>query len=351
MKKIFSTIILLFVIVVSLPIASCGNDSDNPDDPNHEQQDPLAGTDGLLYMLYGDDEVYVTGEPQRSINPWDASAWNPLINRFGNETDRVEYKGDIVIPERVTFDGKTYTVSGIWGAAFEDCIKLTSVKLPSTLKEIDVLSFLGCTELKTISIPASVNKIDGTAFSYCTSLKSINVDPDNSKYVSVDGILYSKSKTSLVSYPCGLEGTAKFLDTVESIGESAFEGSIANSIEFTSSLKYINDSAFYDCINLQSIKVPEGVVRIGDSAFYGCDNMTLIDLPSTLLYIGQYVFFNSSLDVICRATLVPQVIGSSSSRAYLGHANTLYVPASSVKEYQRTNSPYVDCFNYIKPIE
>ena len=38
--------------------------------------------------------------------------------------------------------------------------------------------------------------------------------------------------------------------------------------------KQIASNAFYDCINIQSISIPNSVTHIGDYAFHGCNNLT-----------------------------------------------------------------------------
>ncbi len=47
-------------------------------------------------------------------------------------TESVEYQGEVVIPESVTYNGKTYTIASIGGYAFECCSGLTSVTSLST---------------------------------------------------------------------------------------------------------------------------------------------------------------------------------------------------------------------------
>ena len=72
----------------------------------------------------------------------------------------ISYSGDVVIPEIVTSEGETYSVTRIWGyavygnwtgwisaGAFNYCTELTSIVLPSTIKEIDGFAFKGCTGL------------------------------------------------------------------------------------------------------------------------------------------------------------------------------------------------------------
>ena len=67
-----------------------------------------------------------------------------------------EYKGNIVIPERVI----NYEVTGIGKNAFSNCKELTSVTLPTTVTTIEEDAFSGCSGLSSINIPDGVTSID-----------------------------------------------------------------------------------------------------------------------------------------------------------------------------------------------
>lgn len=58
--------------------------------------------------------------------------------------------------------------------AFDNCLKLKTVKLPKNLKVIGKCAFARCEELTNIVLPNSVEKIEDGAFSRCVSLKSLN---------------------------------------------------------------------------------------------------------------------------------------------------------------------------------
>ncbi|MGM9733382.1 MAG: leucine-rich repeat protein, partial [Prevotella sp.] len=58
--------------------------------------------------------------------------------------------GDITIPETVTYNGKTYTVTELAGSMFEDCGDLTSVVLPSTITSVDGNAFRNCQNLQYV---------------------------------------------------------------------------------------------------------------------------------------------------------------------------------------------------------
>ena len=70
-------------------------------------------------------------------------------------------------------------------------------------------------------------------------------------------------------------------NTIEEIGESAFEGCTAlSTLRFAagSSLKTIGEYAFRDCSNITSLTIPDGVKNIGDNAFYGLENLKYLTM-------------------------------------------------------------------------
>lgn len=52
----------------------------------------------------------------------------------------------------------------------------------------------------------------------------------------------------------------------------------------------IGDKAFAYCVNLRSVKLPDGMKTIGEEAFAGCEMLSTITLPPALTKIGNYAF-------------------------------------------------------------
>ena len=52
----------------------------------------------------------------------------------------------------------------------------------------------------------------------------------------------------------------------------------------------IDDEAFYNCVGITSLTVPEGVKTVGKKAFYNCSSMTDISLPASVKSIGELSF-------------------------------------------------------------
>ena len=84
-----------------------------------------------------------------------------------------EYSGAVTIPSTVTYEGKTYNVTGIGDVAFYRCYSLTSVTIPNSVTSIGVGAFCGCTSLTSVYIPNGVTSIGNLAFQDCSGLTSL----------------------------------------------------------------------------------------------------------------------------------------------------------------------------------
>lgn len=117
------------------------------------------------------------------------------------------------------------TLEQIKAAAFLGCEGLTQIDLPKNLKEIGYNAFKACSGIKSIQIPESVQSIGGAAFAVCNSLKEIDVSEKNPYFSSMNGVLYSKSKDTLLCVPADYSSrTYKVPQSVQQIGEIAFQG-------------------------------------------------------------------------------------------------------------------------------
>lgn len=89
--------------------------------------------------------------------------------------DKYTLSGDVVIKDKVTSGGKTYTVTGIQDYGFDGCNNITSVQLPNTLTEFGQAAFRNCSNLKSINIPSGVKVITSGAFQYCGSFETFTI--------------------------------------------------------------------------------------------------------------------------------------------------------------------------------
>jgi len=180
------------------------------------------------------------------------------------------YAGDIVIPATVSDGESEYSVTSIGEMAFSQCTGLTSIEIPS-----------------------SVTSIGDGAFNWCSNLNNITVEEGNTKYTSIDGVLYNYEKTTLLKYPEGkTEESFSIPNSVTTIYDRAFYNctSLTN-IEIPNSVTTIGD-AFSFCTGLTSIEIPNSVTSIGSNAFFRCDGLTSIEIPNSVTSIGNKAFYN-----------------------------------------------------------
>ena len=214
-----------------------------------------------------------------------------------------DYTGPVTIPERVTYDGATYSVTTIGDYAFSDCTGLTSVTIPSSVNSIGEEAFRGCTGLTSVTIPTSVTEIGYSAFG---GTPWYNNQPDGVVYIgkvayefkgemaSGTAINIKEGTVSISGYAFyGCTGLTSITipNSVTSIGEFAFSGCTGlTSVTIPSSVTSIGKSAFSGCTGLTSVTIPNSVTEIGWSAFRGCAGLTSVTIPNSVTEIGWSAF-------------------------------------------------------------
>jgi len=166
----------------------------------------------------------------------------------------------VILPAKLTSIGEY---------AFSLCFKLTNVTIPAGVTSIGANAFYACDQLKTITIPAATQSIGKAAFSDCANLRSITVDEDNSYYEDLDGVLFNKEMTHLITCPVYKDG---------------------DSFVIPATVTHIDAGAFTGCHRLESITIPEGVIVLGDGAFSSCSGLRRIIIPQSVTSLGQNVF-------------------------------------------------------------
>ena len=183
------------------------------------------------------------------------------------------------------------SVTSIGNAAFSKCTGLASVSIGNSVTDIENDAFAGCCSLVSVTIPNSVTKISNGVFSECSKLMSINVEESNPFYMSDNGALFNKEKTTLVCMPNGKTGNYAIPNSVTNIEVKAFAGcSGLTSIIIPNSITRIGYGAFEGCSGLASIAIPNGVKDIEFSTFRGCTELASITIPRSVTRIGGYAF-------------------------------------------------------------
>lgn len=152
---------------------------------------------------------------------------------------------------------------------------ISNLQLPASLTRIEQLVFENCQNLTSVHIPALVTTIEVGAFNFCESLTSISVDDTNTSFSSVDGILFSKDKQSLITYPAGKGQNLRPLPpTFNKVGAYAF----------------------YSSNSITDIIIPRSVTQIEERAIALCPNVKTIRLmgKENVPTLSSGILFNSA---------------------------------------------------------
>ena len=143
----------------------------------------------------------------------------------------------------------------------------------------------------TFSIPHSVEFIADDAFSECENLTDISVDEGNGAFICVDGVLFNKEKTKLISCSSTKNGIYEIPDTVINIGDYAFRGcSGLTGIEIPNSISFIGKYSFEGCTGLKCVRLSESLISVGEYAFQNCTNLEKVEVGIIGINIDDTAF-------------------------------------------------------------
>ena len=119
-------------------------------------------------------------------------------------------------------------------------------------------------------------------------------------YIDDRGVKYSKDGRKLLKAPTTLSGTYSIKETTEIICDRAFFVCInLTSISVPNSVKDIGEWAFAGCSLLSSIDIPNSVISIGNNAFAGCLSLKYISIPESVICLNGNPFGDCECEIEC----------------------------------------------------
>ena len=220
------------------------------------------------------------------------SAGNLAIEVTYKDTKYNTYSGNVVIPETVAYNGKTYRVKSIGNKAFYNCTELTNVTLPNNIESIGSEAFYNCTELTTITLPNNIKSIGSEAFYGCESITNITI-PSSVTFIG-DATFHNCTSLKDLRIEDG-EMSLEFYHNSSYRKGSAFDYSPLENIYLGRNIKYSTSlnagrSPFYNKQLLTSLTISDYVTTIGEYMFYGCSGLTSVIIPNSVTSIRTYAF-------------------------------------------------------------
>ena len=243
---------------------------------------PDFDKDGIYYRILSEEKRTVMVS-----SPW-------YYNFPGNEYVN-EYSGSVVIPEKLIYGGKTYTVTAIEAGAFFRSKNLTSVTIPNSVTSIGYGAFGYCGRLSSITISNSVTSIGNYAFGGCEGLTRVNIsdldawcnidfgDWDSNPLYHANNLYLNNEKVTSLVIP----------NTITEIKKYAFYYcSGLTSVTIPNSVTSIDSEAFAYCSGLTSVTIGDSVTSIGRRAFENCSGLTSVTIGDSVTSIGEETFMN-----------------------------------------------------------
>ena len=288
------------------------------------------------------------------------------VERFIVDPENKEYSTDsygILFSK----DGKELlAVPGLW--------KETSYDIPEGVELIDSFTFTNAEHLKTVTIPKSVKYISSYTFNIriltcdetvdglvyigdaliedigeemtvakiregtriiaegvgyydnivyeipeslefisdnlCTSASAFIVDDNNNYFADIDGVLFNKDKSILITYPGAREDSSYVIpagvkeiadyafsysnikqvelpEGLERVGASAFSGTKLQAVELPLSVKEIDDWAFDTEAPIEAVVLHKNIKKLGYRAF-NCETLAILNPECEIEYIAGY---------------------------------------------------------------
>lgn len=245
--------IMIFSVAASIALILTAWGSNNSSASSAISQNAGWATDTIVVEIPEGIDAQGEGYALKTATP----AGNTLYFNWINDDQELqfaEYKeekpGNLIIPQCVNFEGKTFTVTSIDEYAFSD------VK-----------------HLRSVIIPTSVTEIKQWAFSNCHGLRELIVAEGNPVYDSREG--------------CDA--------VIETKTGKLIAGSLGTVIP--SGVVRIANGAFSGLTDLTKINIPQNVSYIEDNAFSGCVSLSFIECSAVFPpKCEEYSFVDVPLD-------------------------------------------------------
>jgi hypothetical protein len=213
------------------------------------------------------------------------------------------YSGEVIIPETVTYDGVTYTVTRIGANAFTQCPDLTSLTLPATIVTLYYGFYnnmaTGLTTITCLAIEPPYGMTQMTAEQYAgvtvivpkNSVAAYQADNGWGQYATITGMTYDFERDGFY-YEISDENEVMVTRGNSTSSTYGGEVTIPENVSLAGTsytVTAVGYQAFYQCTGLTKINLPSTVTSIGNYAFYKCTGLTSVNLGN-VTSIGSYSF-------------------------------------------------------------
>ena len=241
----------------------------------------------VLLLLSFSTFLTLAEEPQDPLEPGDEITVDHLEYELLSETEATllgyENEGEepkhLTIPDTITYEGSSYTVTQIAELAFAGSETIETITIGSNIQTIGDYAFSECEALETIQIPAQVKTIGQGAFSGDEDL-TMNLQ-EGSGYTYENGLLM-KDDSILYADPAMEE--CSIPTTIKTIQPYAFQGcDYLDYIKIPATVTSIKESTFAECYGIERIHIENNPNLILEKNAFGQmseEGIIYVDTPA-----------------------------------------------------------------------
>ena len=181
--------------------------------------------------------------------------------------------------------------------------KITTLTIPPSVRDIGDRAVAGCPLLVKL-VALNVTALPTAMCENCPMLQSVEIPLV--EVIGDDAFMYCKRLGTFIFTPLLRQlGRNTFL-CCETLLRVDLASTAVDSVPF---------AAFFGCVGLQTLELPQNLVQISDRAFARCRNLASVTLPTTLQRIGNSAF-DGCASII--EMIVPELVTSIGICAFRG---------------------------------
>ena len=336
-KRLISLLVAVCMMITMLPLSAVTAFA--ADTSSSTEQETNDGTYKYAYKVNADSSTVTITEfrgpvdPAKTPAPYDITIPTELNGLTVTDLGENSFSTDdlysplyeihlnkihsVTIPQSVTSIGKD---------AFTNCRGLNSLTIKDAAISIGDWAFAQCYSLSLLSLGKNIKTIGDHAFDDCRALKSVTIPQS----VTSIGQKAFNSCISLTTLSFGEKSFGENIETnIETIGDSAFYYCIAlKEVTIPQSVTSIGNDAFGQCHDLQSLTIKDAATSIGHRAFLGCTSLETISLGENIKTIGYHAF-NSCTSINLTNVTIPENVTTirPGTFDYCTHLEYIMLPA------------------------
>ena len=239
--------------------------------------------------------------------------------------------------QNVTFYNRPLSISA---NCFSNCRSLTSFTIPDSVISLKDECFSNCQNLKDVYVPNSVVEFGTAVFVSCHANLQLHFAED-SNLSFYNNSLFQDDMTTLKFY-IGNDPIPTIPSFVKKIDSAAFQNKRIQGVSYgyKDNITEIGTYAFANCINLMEIKLPNAITAINSYSF-SQTALTTITIPSSVVIIDEGAFSqcNNLQSVIFNQQSQLKYVLQSSESLEIGNKafylcsslSTIVLPSNTIK--------------------